>query len=415
VAAAAGGGAGTGTIEPAMFIEGANAPNAGVSEDGHPLAYPIQFFPTAASASRATIITLGSGEERTSVDFQLKPVRTVKVSGVAMGPEGPIGGLQLTLAPAEASELITSLETLSTFAGEGGVFTFGSVPAGQYTLRAARSPRFAISGPGETTTVMQGGAVMVTRSVINTSSTPPPLPTEPTLWAEMTVPVATSDITDLTVPLRPGLRVTGSVQFDGAAARPAAEQLPAIAVMLESADVRPGPTSTVRGRIEPSGTFATMGVPPGRYFVRVAGAPQGWTFRGATLGGRDLTDTAFEIDGDVTGVMLSFTDRESQLSGTVTAESGPPDAATVIAFPTDSTAWVGYGTASRRLRTARVDKAGNYSIMNLPAGEYYVVAIPEKVAADWQNPKFLEGLTSDASRVRLADGEKRTQNVKVAR
>ena len=150
-----------------------------------------------------------------------------------------------------------------------------------------------------------------------------------------------------------------------------------------------------------------MGVPPGRYFVRVADAPQGWTFRGATLGGRDVTDAPFEIDGDLTGVMLTFTDRQTQLSGTVTSETGPPDAATVIAFPTDSSAWVGYGSASRRLRTARVDKTGNYSITNLPAGEYFVVAVPERMAADWQNPKFLEGLTADATRVRLPEGDKR--------
>lgn len=411
VAAAGGGGAG----EMPIIIDGPNALNAGLSEDGRPLAYPTQFFPTAASASRATVVAVGSGEERTSVDFQLRPVRTVKISGVAMGPEGPVGGLQLTLAPAEASELITAIETISSFSGEGGIFAFPAVPAGQYTLRASRTPRMMFSGPGETTTVMQGERVMVTRTVTNTTNTAPPLPTEPTLWAEMNLAVATNDVTDLTVSLRPGLRVTGSVQFDGAAARPAAERLPAIAVTLESADVRPGSSSNVRGRVEPSGTFATMGVPPGRYFVRVAGAPQGWMFRGATLGGRDVTDAALEIDGDVTGVMLSFTDRETLLSGTVTSEIGPPDAASVIAFPTDSSAWVGYGSAARRIRSTRVDKTGNYSISNLPAGDYFVVAVPDRIAADWQNPKFLEGLTSDATRVRIIEGDKRSQNVKVAR
>jgi hypothetical protein len=62
-----------------------------------------------------------------------------------------------------------------------------------------------------------------------------------------------------------------------------------------------------------------------------------------------------------------------------------------------------------------VDKTGNYNVGSLPAGEYFVVAIPERMAADWQNPKFLEGLTGDATRVRLADGDKRTLSVKVAR
>ena len=336
-----------------------------------------------------------------------------RVDGNAMGPEGPVGGLQVTLAPAEASELVTSIETITTVSGAAGAFSFAAVPAGQYTLRATRSPRMMVSGPGETTTMVQGGAVMVTRSVV--SGTPAPLPTESTLWAEMSLAVGGNDISDLAVTLRPGLKVTGNVQFDGTTPRPPNEQLPSIAVTLEAADVRPGVTGTARGRIETSGSFATVGVPPGRYFVRVAGAPQGWTFRGATLGGRDVTDSPLEIDGDVSGVMLSFTDRQTQLSGMVTAESGPPDAATVLVFPTDSSAWSGYGSASRRVRTARVDKTGNYNVTNLPAGDYFVVAIPERIAADWQNPKFLETLTGDATRVRLADGDKRTQNVKVAR
>ena len=39
----------------------------------------------------------------------------------------------------------------------------------------------------------------------------------------------TNDVTDLTVSLRPGLKVTGNVQFDGAAERPRPEDLPNIA------------------------------------------------------------------------------------------------------------------------------------------------------------------------------------------
>ena len=398
--------------EAPVILGGFDTPNAGMGEDGRPLAFPTQFYPASLSSARATAITLGSGEERTSVDFQLKAVRTSKISGVAIGPEGPAGGLQITLAPAESSDLTTSIETITTVAGQDGTFSFASVPTGNYTLRATRSPRLTFTGPAETTTIAQGGAVMVTRM---STGTPGPLPTESTLWAEMNVAVGATDVADLSVMLRPGLKVTGSVQFDGTTPRPPNDQLPALAVQLELADVRPGNAANARGRIETSGSFATMGVPPGRYFVRVQGAPQGWTFRGATLGGRDVTDVPLEIDSDISGVVLTFTDRQTQLSGTVTAENGSPDAATVITFPTDASAWVGYGSASRRLRTARVDKNGNYNVGALPAGEYFVVAIPERIAADWQNPKFLEGLTGDATRVRIAEGDKRTVSVKVAR
>lgn len=397
-----------------IFIEGTGGNDAaGIGEDGKPLTYPTTFYPASASAARATITKLGSGEERTNLDFQMRPVRALKVSGTAVGPEGPVANLALTLVPVEADTLASALDTRTAFSNAAGAFTFQSVPPGQYALRATRTPRIAFGG-GDATFVQQGGATIMTRTAVATGA--PPLPTEPTLWAEMVVSVAATDLTDLSILLRPGIRVTGIVQFDGATARPESDRLSSIAVALEPADVRPGGPGAVRGRVEASGQFATMGVPAGRYFVRVSGAPQGWTFRGATLGGRDVTDTPMEIEsGDVSGITLGFTDRPTDLSGHVQMDGGSTDGASVIVFPTDQTAWVGYGSSARRLRNVRADKTGAYSVSNLPAGEYFVAAVPDKMAVDWQNPEFLGSLTTDAVRVRLSDGQKATQNVKVAK
>ena len=53
--------------------------------------------------------------------------------------------------------------------------------------------------------------------------------------------------------------------------------------------------------------------------------------------------------------------------------------------------------------------------MNLPAGEYFALAIPDRLATDWQNPKFLESAAQDATRVRVRDGERATQLLKVSK
>lgn len=411
VTASAGGGGG-GNV---MFMSsdgGGGAPTAGMSEDGRPMVYPTVFYPTAASAQRATTIQVGSGEEKSGVDFQLRPVRTVKLGGTAVGPEGPAANLQLLLVPAEAEDLVSSVETMSAFSDAAGSFTFPTVPPGQYTLRATRTPRIAF-GPGETTTISQAGGVMVMRAVSATGGQPP-LPTEPTLWAEMVLSVGKEDLTDLNVGLRPGVKVSGMVQFDGGTARPTSDQLQSLGVRLEPAESRAGVTPG-RGRVEATGQFTTVGVPPGRYFLRVGGAPQGWTFRAATVEGRDMSDTPVELDGDLSGVILSFTDRPTELSGTVTVEAGGAEAATVLVFPADRTQWVGYGSASRRMQSTRASKNGNYKFTNLPPGDYLAIAIPDKMASDWQNPRFLESIANDATRVRIGDFEKAVQNLKVAR
>ena len=386
--------------------------SAGLGEDGRPLAFATSFYPNVTTSARATVITLGSGEERAAVDFQLKPVPISRVSGMASGPDGPASNLQLTLVPAEADEAASSVEVMNGFSDDQGRFTIDGVPPGQYILRAVRTPRVAI-GPGQVTTFSQGGGQVVLRMA--TAGPAAPLPTEPTLWAEMSVSVGNKDLTDLTVGLRPGIKMAGLVRFDGSAERPTADQIgSSIQVTLEPADARPG-VSNARGRVDPNGSFATMGVPPGRYFVRVNGGLQNWSFQAALVGGRDASVVPVDFESaDLNGVTIVFTDRATELSGQVTGD-GALDSMSVLVFPAESSAWAGYGSSSRRFQTTRVDKQGNYKVSNLPAGQYLAVALPDKMINDWQNPKFLESLVAQGTRVTIRDNEKATAALRVAR
>jgi hypothetical protein len=265
-------------------------------------------------------------------------------------------------------------------------------------------------GPSDVRVVQQAGTFTM-RAV--TAAGPAPLQTEPVLWAEMTVSVGKADVTDLAIGLQPGVKLTGMVQFNGGAERPAADVMGNLGITLEPADQRPG-QQNARGRVETSGQFATMGVPPGRYFIRIGGGYRNWTFHSVMVNGRDASVVPVELDSDVGGVTITFTDRPSELTGQV-ATDAEVQSATVLVFPSDPQAWVGYGSQSRRFATARPDKAGNFRIRNLPAGDYLAVAIPDKMAGDWQNPKFLESLVAEATRVRLGDGDKATASLKVAR
>jgi hypothetical protein len=52
--------------------------------------------------------------------------------------------------------------------------------------------------------------------------------------------------------------------------------------------------------------------------------------------------------------------------------------------------------------------------MSLPPGDYLVAAIPERLLDTWQDPKVLESLSRSATRISLAESEKRSVDLKVA-
>jgi hypothetical protein len=386
--------------------------------EGRMFAYPTTFYPAAMSSAQAVVVSVKSGEERTGIDVQLKPVAMSRVSGVVMGPDGPAGAISVRLVPADAEPLATDLETATAVTDRTGAFTLLGVPPGQYMLRVTKTPRNPLSAAGRTTTIVEtgtGGMMMTMSAPTGEASLPPPIPTDPTLWAAVPIAVGRADVTGVTVPLRTGLRVSGRVEFDGTLEKPAATPLQRIAVTIDPIEGRTGTGAPFipPGRVDASGQFNTYGLPGGRYFVRVPGAPAGWTFKSAIHQGRDVSDVALDLDsGDVSGVVITFTDQPTELSGSAQTVKGPDPDATVIVFPSDNTAWLSTGLNPRRIRSSRTSQSGAYKITGLPPGSYYVAAIPDELASDWQDPRFLEALARSAAQVTLDDGQKKTQHVR---
>jgi hypothetical protein len=84
----------------------------------------------------------------------------------------------------------------------------------------------------------------------------------------------------------------------------------------------------------------------------------------------------------------------------------------VVVFPTHQAAWTDYGPSPRRLRSARTGNEGTYAISSLPPGDYYIVALPDEQANDWQDPQVLAELARGAAHIVITDGTKPTQNLR---
>jgi uncharacterized protein (DUF2141 family) len=396
------------------LLYGTNARAPAPSEDGQVvMAYTTTFHAGSTLASNATIVTVGSGEEKTGIDFQIRPARTVKVSGIVTGPDGPAKffGLRLLSADVDQFASDTTMDPIMTTTSSTGEFSFLSVPPGAYVLKAVKVPDangplvpFVVNG--------ESGVINLTRSDMSVPST------QPSLWASLPVQVAGADVRGLVVTLKTGARVTGHVEFDGVTPPPAPNLLKQIGVNIDPPGSGFGGGNfsffqSWRGQLTDAGTFTSVQLPPGRYFIRNTNPPQGWMLDSIVADGRDVTDVAMDIAAsDITDVVIRFTDRRSQLSGVARNGERQPDAtAAVIVFSADRALWTDYSLSPRRLRIARATTTGAFTIPALPPGDYLVVAISDADAGQYLDPKFLEKLAGVATRVTIDRGQSKTQDL----
>jgi hypothetical protein len=399
---------------PPIIATGVTAPPV---EGEKVFVYPTVFYPASNVPSRATVISLDSGQQRSGVDFSLAPVRTARVSGELLGPTGPEVHTALQLVPAGAEELARDADFTSvvTYSDAAGRFTFLGVTPGQYRLRVLKIPPRPVTSASSATFIRTGSTTIMSGG----SATPPTVSKDPTFWAELPVSVGESDVTGLSVAMRSGARISGSVVFEGTAEKPQADRLIAMSIQVDSANGRTTSMNQFtlsRGAVDASGQFTTYQQAAGRYTLRVVTVLPGWTFKSAVVNGVDISDTPIELGAeDVTGVVLTFTDTPTALSGTVRNAQGVGEQmAAVLIFPADPRGWTDFGSVPRRLRLVRPGVGGAYQTTGLPAGDYLVAAVEPGRAVNWQTPAVLKTLVADATRVTLSDAEKRIVDLKVS-
>jgi hypothetical protein len=180
--------------------------------------------------------------------------------------------------------------------------------------------------------------------------------------------------------------------------------------------VAPPPTVTVAA----DGTFTLRGILPGTYTltatIPAAGSGSGWWPKSAVIADRDVLDSGVEfgVDSqDVAGAVLTFSDKRSELSGTLQAASGQPASDYyVVVFSADRAHW---GPGSRRVKSTRPSSDGTWSVRDLPAGEYLIAALTDVEPGEWQQPPFLAALLPASVKVRVDDGAHLRQDLRISK
>jgi hypothetical protein len=132
------------------------------------------------------------------------------------------------------------------------------------------------------------------------------------------------------------------------------------------------------------------------------------------LNGIDVTDTGIEVPANavVSDVTVEMTTRQSGATGTVVDENGQPARdAWVVMFAQDAQR----RASQTRYMGASRPNANNVYTVNVPAGDYFIVAVTDIEPGEWNDPDVLAQLRERAARVTIADGEHKTVDLKVAR
>jgi hypothetical protein len=388
------------------------------------LVYPAVFYPSARTPSNSATFSLKAGDEQAGVDIGIAPERGFRVAGRLVSTVKDLSGLLVRLVPAGPSADLAQalrLDTAAALSDATGRFTFVGVVPGDYSIKVFQQPRpVSPANAGTMVSYMSDGVAWMAVSDRSAGDkfVPFVLPTTPTLWANGSVSVVDRDVSDIGVPLQEGVHIAGRIEFEGPAARPDADRLALVGIAAVPAKESQLQTAGSAGyvRVEPDGTFSSVGIAPDSYLIRVGNLPPDWGLKSARVNGVDASLDPVDITQDIKDITITLTDRFSELSGFVRLPGGESDQVTaVIVFPTNRRRWIDNGLSPRDLQITRVRETGAYSFRGLPAGEYYVVAAPAPNLDTWRDPAHLAALVSRASKVSIAEGAKVFQSLDAPR
>jgi hypothetical protein len=344
-----------------------------------PSGYPPTYYPGTTDVAQAQAVTLALGQELNSVTFSLTPARLARISGTVLSSTGkPLSGAVVLVRPRAGGGSGMFNIGGANQVGADGSFTLNNVPPGEYTLDVQQRPRDLQS--------VTGGQLE---------------------FASLPLGVSGDDINGVTILTTQGISVSGRVVFQGQKPQEGATRGLQISAVPES-----GQQSIVGmagrvlggGRVADDGTFELRAV-HGSQQLRVGGVPGGWTLKSIAVNGEDVTDRPYDFKpgNNVTAVVITLTDRLTDLSGSVRDSKGQPAKDYVLVlFPADAKLWTGQ---SRYIRTARPNQEGSFSVKGLPPGRYLAAALESLENGAQYDPALLEQLRPRAKSFSLVEAE----------
>jgi len=321
-------------------------------------------FPNVEKMSESRQLEIRDASEVTGIDIRLTKTRTVSVQGNVTGvPPGAGTVTILNLNAKGVGPMGNAVHPRSLVQSADGRFEFKNVPPGSYILH--------------TLPTGFGNAPFVVKAAVEVGDKP---------------------LTDLQVPALIPFSIKAKIN-----AEPHPElKLGSVRIVLTPADEIT--SALAMGTPNADGELTLANIVPGRYRLAFAGLPSTHYLREFRSGEQIISDDEVDIPGASTQLSLSFALGKAEIAGVTLNDKGEAVAGAHVALIPEP-------RKPFRHRATRTDQTGAYRLLNLPAGEYHLIALDSVEAGALEDEEFVKPLLSKMQKVKVA--EEGSQSVKL--
>ena len=333
--------------------------NAALGTIGFAPTYVTTYYPGTHEAAQAAAIKVPPGAELGGTSFTMSQTHTTNVTGLLVSPVADVTDSVTILNMTRLSDSVAYETTPVVFNNETKTFAAARVPPGRYKILATlRIPnKFNLSG-------------------------------------EVLLDVGEDPVQNVLVTVAPSRRITGKISFE--------DSLPTVRKALDKQEIlvalkaeSAGPFLSTSGMVNPDGTFVVPDVAVLNYTVAVMGLTEDFYISSARMGGTDILQRGFQLNGDPSGPMeISISGLGGRIEGLIrTAQGESASAARVVLVPE-----LPLRHRIDSFKVTSTDQYGRFSLRGVAPGSYKLFAWDEVPMGAYFDPDFL-GLVEDKGRV----------------